>query len=747
MAVPLKSFLAASAAEPAGDDGVDDQVNILIVDDLPEKLMIFEAVLEDLKQNIVCVRSGTEALREVLAREFAVILLDVNMPDIDGLETAALIRRYKRSAHTPIIFVTAYADEIQTSRGYSLGAVDYILSPVVPEVLRSKVRVFVELAVLQRRIARQADERVALAASAAALEAAEESNRRSACLSDLSHALSGVLDPRIGMQELLAHLVPNVAARAAVLMFDDERRPQHLLRRGAQDSGAPAAPEDQLSADERALVQQLSHDGAEPAGPLLADAADEASSLRVYPLRDGDRLLGALLLRGPLTPLGRSVIDEFALRAATAFAAARLHQNLQAEIAERRQAEARLEEQARRKDEFLAMLSHELRNPLAPIRNAVEVIRRLAPHDAKLMWATDITDRQVRQLTRLVDELLDVARISQGKIVLRPEALDLGALLAECVEVQRPAIAARRQMLNQSLPASPLWVQGDAARLQQVVSNLLSNAVKYTPDGGQLFVGAWVEAGQAVVSVRDNGIGIEPELLPRVFDLFEQGQRSLDRSQGGLGVGLTLVQRLVRLHGGRVEARSAGAGQGSEFRVWLPWAAQASPGATAGAAAQVTPEGSGRRVLVVDDNADVAETTATMLELSGHRVLTAPDGAQALDCVEDFAPEIVLLDIGLPGIDGYEVARRMRQLPKARRAWLVAVTGYGQPADRQRGREAGFDEHQLKPVDPQALAEMIERVGPTVAARFAEGAGGGDGGGAPDGGAAPSATLYAFRRP
>jgi signal transduction histidine kinase/DNA-binding response OmpR family regulator len=735
--VPLNTFLAASAAEPP-DDGGDERVNILIVDDLPEKLMIFEAVLEDLNQNLVCVRSGTEALREVLAREFAVILLDVNMPDIDGLETAALIRRYKRSAHTPIIFVTAYADEIQTSRGYSLGAVDYILSPVVPEVLRSKVRVFVELAVLQRRIARQADERVALAASAAALLAAEESTRRSACLSDLSHALSGVLDPRIGMHELLSRVVPDVAARAAVLLFDDDRRPHHLLRRGAQDAGARAVRDDGLSTDERALVEQLCDETASPAALLLADAADEAATLRVYPLRDGDRLLGALLLQGPLTVLGQAVIDEIALRAATAFAAARLHQNLQVEIAERRQAEARLEEQGRRKDEFLAMLSHELRNPLAPIRNAVEVIRRLVPHDAKLMWATDITDRQVRQLTRLVDELLDVARISQGKIVLRPEAVDLGVLLAECMDAQRPAIAARRQLLNQALPASPLWVQGDAARLQQVVSNLLSNAVKYTPEGGELFVGTWVEAGQAVVNVRDNGIGIEPELLPRVFDLFEQGQRSLDRSQGGLGVGLTLVQRLVRLHGGRVEARSAGPGQGSDFRVYLPWQAQAvvdAPDGTAPAPAA----GSGRRILVVDDNADVAETTATMLELSGHRVLTAPDGLQALACVEDFEPEVVLLDIGLPGLDGYEVARRLRQLPKARRAWLVAVTGYGQPSDRQRGRDAGFDEHLLKPVDPQALAEMIERVGPTVAARFAEGVAGEA--------FQPSATLYAFRRP
>jgi signal transduction histidine kinase/DNA-binding response OmpR family regulator len=740
--VPLNTTVGALAPGASGEGAdrptAEDRVNILIVDDLPEKLMIFEAVLEDLNQNLVCVRSGTEALREVLAREFAVILLDVNMPDIDGLETAALIRRYKRSAHTPIIFVTAYADEIQTSRGYSLGAVDYILSPVVPDVLRSKVRVFVELAVLQRRIARQADERVALAASAAALQVAEESTRRSACLSDLSHALSGVLDPRIGMHELLARAVPDLAPCGTVVLVDDQGRPQHLLQRGPGQAGDVAELlEEQLTDEQRSLLQRVAQSDSGVSGPLRAAEAVPAWS--AYPLRDGDRLLGTLMLHGPLTPLGMAVIDEIALRAATAFAAARLHQNLQAEIAERRQAEARLEEQGRRKDEFLAMLSHELRNPLAPIRNAVEVIRRLAPHDAKLMWATDITDRQVRQLTRLVDELLDVARISQGKIVLKPEQVDLGGLLAECIEAQRPTMSARRQMLHPALPPGPLCVQGDAARLQQVISNLLSNAVKYTPEGGSLYVGAWVEAGQAVVSVRDNGIGIEPELLPRVFDLFEQGKRSLDRSQGGLGVGLTLVQRLVRLHGGRVEARSPGPGQGSEFRVYLPWQAQAMPPVQA--AGSSAPAGAaGHRILVVDDNADVAETTAAMLEMSGHQVMTAPDGLHAMACVEQFEPEIVLLDIGLPEMDGYEVASRLRQLPKARRAWLVAVTGYGQPADRQRGREAGFDEHLLKPVDPKALGDMIERVGPTVAARFS--ADGADGPAAQGG-----ATLYAFRRP
>jgi CheY-like chemotaxis protein len=417
-------------------------------------------------------------------------------------------------------------------------------------------------------------------------------------------------------------------------------------------------------------------------------------------------------------------------------AAAQLYQSLQVEIAERRQAEARLEEASRRKDEFLAMLSHELRNPLAPIRNAVEVIRRKAPNDSTLMWATDITDRQVRQLTRLVDELLDVARISQGKIVLQRASLDVCALVAECVEAQRPFIAARRQLLTLALPAGPVPVQGDAARIQQVVSNLLSNAIKYTQDDGSLHVGVALEDGQAVISVRDNGMGIEADLLPRVFDLFEQGHRALDRSQGGLGIGLTLVQLLVKLHGGRVEALSAGPGHGAEFRVHLPAAQLDSElGVHEPSPPLVVPK---RRILIVEDNADVADTTVAMLTMSGHDVRAAHDGPEALGMVEAFAPEIVLLDIGLPMMDGYEVARRLRQLPATRDVLIVALTGYGQASDRQRGREAGFDEHLLKPVDPAVLDALIARAEPRagLAAWHAS----------DDPPAVPKATLYAFRR-
>jgi signal transduction histidine kinase len=713
--VSLTLSASGAAPEPA------EKVDILVVDDLQEKLLVFKTVLEELNQNLVFVRSGTEALREVLTREFAVILLDVNMPDIDGFETATLIRRYKRSAHTPIIFITAYADEIQTARGYSLGAVDYILSPVVPEVLRSKVRVFVELQVLQRRIARQADARVAHAAAEAALSVAEESTRRSAFLSELSHELSGLLDLRVGMQRLLAMVVPRLARGATVVLMGDDAQ---VVRAATSREGEAAASE--LSADEL-----LATDRHRIADALQSTHLEGSTGAQAYPLRDGERVLGVLLLTGEPSALGLAVLDEVAIRAAIAFAAARLYQSLQEEIQERRRAEARLEEANKRKDEFLAMLSHELRNPLAPIGNAVEIIRRLGGHDAKLMWATDITDRQLRQLTRLVDELLDVARIGQGKIVLQSAPLELTALVSQCLDMQRAALSARRQTLTQAMPGTPVWIHGDGARMQQVINNLLSNANKYTPEGGSVHVAVTLEPRLEVLTVRDNGMGIESDLLPRVFDLFEQGKRALDRNQGGLGVGLTLVQRLVKLHDGHVEAHSAGVGQGAEFRVYLPRLQSPGQHDSDSVVEASAPTAVCRRLLIVEDNPDIADTTATMMAMAGHTVRCARDGMQALAEAQSFEPEVVLLDVGLPELDGYQVARRLRQLPQTRQALIIGLTGYGMPADRQRGREAGFDHHLLKPADPNELRALIESWAPPAEAGAGE---------------SKPATLYALRR-
>lgn len=715
--MPLSAIIppAVLAGPTSGfgtQDDPADRVDILVVDDLPEKLLVFETVLGELNQNIVFARSGADALRQILRRDFAVILLDVNMPDMDGFETAALIRRYKRSAHTPIIFITSYADEMQTQRGYSLGAVDYIPSPVVPEVLRSKVRVFVELHILQRRIARQADERVALAASEAALRVAEESMRRANLLAGLSHALSGVLDLREGIHALLAHVVPALAPNATVALVDDRGVVTHAATRTAlfdDDAASVDLLPSGLPSAHFALLReaQAVSATARNQAPPLVDGA-----LQMLPLVHGDRFLGGLWIDGELTPLSVALLDEVAARAAIAFATTSLYGALQVEIAERRQAEQRLEEASRRKDEFLAMLAHELRNPLAPIRNAVEVIRLAAPAETKVRWAADVTDRQVRQLTRLVDELLDVARISQGKVVLQTQCLDLVTLVSQCVESQRDTIARRHQTLSTALPGLPLNLDGDSTRLAQVVNNLLSNAIKYTPEGGAISVSvkrADRDDGEfAELEVSDNGIGIDSELLPHVFELFEQGKRALDRTQGGLGVGLTLVQRLVQLHGGEVVASSAGAGLGAQFRVTLPCLGMdAAPVAEDGA--ERLPSASvRRRILVVDDNVDVVETTTMLLSLSGHEVRSAKDGLQALHAAAEFRPEVVLLDIGLPLMDGYEVARRLRQMPESAGALLVALTGYGQQGDRERGRDAGFDKHMLKPVDPHALARVID---------------------------------------
>ena len=706
----------------AGTDADDDRTSILVVDDLPEKLLVFRTVLEELGQDLVLVRSGNEALREVLHRDFAVILLDVNMPDIDGFETAGLIRKYKRSAHTPIIFITAYTDEMQTALGYSLGAVDYILSPVVPEVLRSKVRVFVELHKMQRRVRRQSEERLALVAAEAARRAAEENTRRSSFLARASRALGDSLDAEVSTRTLLQLVVPGLGCVAVLMTLGDAHAATRTAtcvhtaegdgsRIAQVDVGAlPPMLQDTLG---RAIGSRMRVDLDAAvlsvlAAPGLWDGATVPALIlgAALPLVIGNRVLGALLVATDLASQEWGALDELADRAAVAFENVRLYRSLEAEIVERRQAENKLQQSNRRKDEFLAMLSHELRNPLAPIRNAVEVIRRIAPADPRLTRANDVMDRQVNHLTRLVEELLDVARISQGKIALHLEPVDLLGVIAHSVETVRPIIDARSHALSLSLPDQAVWMRGDFARLSQIVANLLNNAAKYTEDGGLIQLSLSVESdGMAVISVRDNGIGIDDELLPHVFDLFEQGKRALDRAQGGLGVGLTLVQRLVEMHNGRVCASSAGAGKGAEFQVHLPCLVEV--GTPVIAMQPDAPVSTGCRVLVVDDNSDAAESIAMFLGMLGHEVKTVSDGLQALASAPVYAPRVVVLDIGLPGLDGYEVARRLRKLPQTQGALLVAVTGYGSKADQTRAIEAGFDLHLVKPADPCALADAI----------------------------------------
>jgi PAS domain S-box-containing protein len=367
-----------------------------------------------------------------------------------------------------------------------------------------------------------------------------------------------------------------------------------------------------------------------------------------------------------------------------------------------------LAETGRRKDEFLAMLAHELRNPLAPIQNAVETLHMRTGGDPVADRMNELLTRQVGQMVRLIDDLLDVSRITTGKITLRRERVALADLMGRAVESARPLLDARRHDLVTALPPDPIFLDADPTRLVQVLGNLLNNAAKYTEEGGRVGLAARREGGEAVVSVTDTGTGISAEMLPQVFDLFTQVDCTLDRSQGGLGIGLTLVRRLVELHGGTVRAFSAGPGRGSEFVVRLPVAPEPAP-RTGGVVPRATPAASAvpQHILIVDDNVDSADSLATVLGLKGHRTWTAYDGPAALDAARAHRPGFVLLDIGLPRMDGYEVARRLRQAPDLRGAVLVAMTGYGQDEDRRKGQEAGFDYHLVKPVDLTELAKIL----------------------------------------
>jgi len=373
---------------------------------------------------------------------------------------------------------------------------------------------------------------------------------------------------------------------------------------------------------------------------------------------------------------------------------------------------AELSEADRRKDEFLATLAHELRNPLAAISNAVQVLRHGGRDSKTVDSASEMLERQVGQVSRLVDDLLDMSRITQGKIELRKDHVELTPILDQAVETARALLESRHHDLTVTLPSGPIYLQADAARLAQVVGNLLSNASKFTDDGGHIGLAVEREGKNVVIRVRDTGIGIAAADLPRLFDMFTQVDTSLERSRDGLGIGLTLVRALVEMHGGAVEARSAGLGQGSEFVVRLPTVAEApkpGPRPTKGATARPVR----RRVLIVDDNQDGAESLAVLLQLGGHETHTAHDGQQAIEDAERLRPDIVLLDIGLPRLNGYEVCRRIREQPWGKELSMVAVTGWGQQEDRRRSQEAGFDTHIVKPVEPEALMDLLASLPPT----------------------------------
>jgi signal transduction histidine kinase len=600
-----------------------EKVSILLVDDQPQRLVAYRAILANLDLDLVCARSGREALEHLMDQEFAVVLLDVSMPDMDGFEAAKLIHEHPRFEKTPIIFVTGvHLDDLDRLKGYSLGAVDYVSVPIVPEILRSKVSVLVELYCKRKELQRANEE--------------------------LASANARLSEANIALQE-------------------EKTRELEVFNRSLQRANS------ELEAANRSL---------------------------------------------------------------------------QSQNAERTRAEQALKEADRHKDEFLAMLAHELRNPLAPIHNAIELMRIKPLNDPQLNWARDVIARQLTSLTRLVDDLLDVSRITRGKINLTRQIVELEALISRAIETVHPLFDEHKHHLTLELPAPGVKVFGDSTRLTQAIANVLGNAAKYTDEGGQIMVSATVRDADVEIHVRDNGIGIRPEMLPHVFELFTQLDRDDGRTQGGLGIGLALVQRLVQMHGGDVSAVSEGLGKGSDFVIRLPLLREEEdePVATkseaivevlateSGMASVVTPLVAAsaarlaRRILIADDNNDALESLATLLQLSGHEVFTATNGGTALQSVERHLPEVVLLDIGMPMLDGYEVARRIRAQPWGQRITLVALTGWGQDSDRRRSREAGFDSHLVKPLDLETLTDLLARLPSTSASGAARGRSAGNGG-------------------
>ena len=536
---------------------LNERVNILLVDDQASRLLSYESVLADLGQNLISARSGEQALQRLLEDDFAVILLDVSMPGMDGFETAAMIHDHPRFESIPIIFVTGVHDsEFDALKGYRLGAVDYVSIPIVPEILRSKVSVLVELYVQRRELQR------------------------------LNRSL----------------------AEANTTLQHEKARELERVNRNLEQANAA--------------------------------------------LRDADR----------------------------------------------------------HKDEFIAILAHELRNPLAPIRAAVDVMSLMSLEHPQLRWAREVIDRQTTHLSRLVDDLLDVSRISRGTIKLNKELLSLRTILDRSVEAAQPIISAHHHELQIDSSADNEIVEGDPTRLVQILSNLLNNAAKYMQTSGTIQLRAHVEGSHAVFSVKDSGIGLTSEALPKLFNLFSRVHEDSGHLPSGLGIGLALVRQLVELHGGTVSATSPGPNRGSEFTVRLPLTSGVALPAPVEPEAVVAPlPAQSLRVLVADDNVDALESLALLLEVCGHQVRKASDGAETLQAVSAWRPDVALLDIGMPILDGYEVARRIRSEPWGAQLFLVAVSGWGQSEDLQRASNAGFDLHFRKPIGLPALEGILEK--------------------------------------
>ena len=637
--------------------------NVLLVDDQPANLLALEAALGSLGVNLVRAVSGREALAALERQDFAAVLLDVRMPGMDGFEVAREIRGRPRTRFTPILFVTAGDDPDEAMlSAYALGAVDFLAKPLRPEVLKAKVAVFVELhrskeelRALERRDFEQR------------LEAKEERYR--------------TLFESIDEGFCVIKLLRDGAGQVRDYRFEEAN--QAFRQHTGLDNPVGKTIRDLVPGHDRhwfAIYDRVARSG--EATRFVEEAKAMNRWFDVYATRLG----------GPGSDLVAVLFSD-------------ITQRLLAEKDLRRLAEE-LSQANKRKTEFLATLAHELRNPLAPLSNGLHLMRMAAAKPELLEKTRQMMERQVQHMVHLVDDLLDVARISTGKVELRRQPMDLKDVVATAVETSGSLIDGAGHKLTVELPPQPLPMDADPTRLAQVVSNLLNNAARYTPRGGSIALRVRRDGPQAVLSVTDTGIGLAPEALTRVFEMFAQVTTGEGRPQGGLGIGLSLVQSLVALHGGTVSAASPGPGQGSTFTVRLPLADGDRVGTIEAKTAVPRPPGQ-LRVLVVDDNADAADSLGVLLEMEGHEARIVHSGQEALVAAPAFGPDVVFLDIGLPDISGYDVARRMRDMPGLGNALLVALTGWGTQEDRQRTREAGFDRHLTKPAELSAVEDLL----------------------------------------
>ena len=697
-------------------------VRVLVVED--EKI-----VAKDIEQTLtalgytVCgltaAASGAIALAEALSPD--VVLMDIRLQgDGDGVEAADEIRE---RLDIPVVFLTAHADETTMARATAAGPYGYVLKPFDERELHVALLV----AVSRHRAFAEVNQRVQQ--RAAEVARSETRYRQMAAVADVGLAALETRDTGAVMERAAQTIADTLGIDFVDVL---ELRPEgdaFVLRAGlGWDAGLVGTATVGTDRESQAGYTLLA---AEPV--VVEDLAAEtrftpSALLRQHQVKSGV----TVLIHAPgrqETPYGVlgahartrrafSDTDVYCLQAMAnviAVAVARTATEEQLRHADRlatdrarvadeeRAARSTAEAANRAKDEFLAMLGHELRNPLGAISSAVGILQRTKTDDARSVRARDVMTRQLAHLTRVVDDLLDVGRVISGKIVLERRVIDVADILQRHVstleETQRLAHHAV------TVRAEPAWVDGDPVRIEQIAGNILANALKYTAAGGRITVSVGRDGADAALVVEDTGIGIPEALLPRVFDVFVQGERSIDRAQGGLGIGLTLVRRLVELHGGSVEASSAGAGQGSRFVVRLP----AVPAPLESRPAAGVVRRAARRVLIIEDNADAREMLRDLLDLDGHVVDEAEDGYAGLEIALERPPDIALIDIGLPGVDGYGLARRIRARA-GRRIALVALTGYGLPEDQRRAREAGFDAHLVKPVTPERLSEVLEEL-------------------------------------